>query len=147
MSVERHTQPHGTNWGCFETPPTHPGLLEEAFWRSGWQQHHEMMRDASRLVHHRAYPRPRGWPGNYRQNGAPLIDYTLSDFDRVIDVAARTRRCSHSRAAGAHTIYLPHGTLPTLKVENGQDCQRGSRTDQLPHLSWRTSSASTAPTR
>ena len=140
MSVvnDTYTQLHGTNFGAkLETPPTHPGLLSMVLpWRSG-KQHHEMMRDASHLGSFIVLTRDReGGRVSIDKNGAPLIDYVLSDFDRA-SMLEGVRAAAHIHAAaGAHTIYLPHGTLPTLKVEDGKIIN-GALLDQLPHLSWK----------
>jgi choline dehydrogenase-like flavoprotein len=140
MSVvnDTYTMLHGTNFGAkLETPPTHPGLLSMVLpWRSG-RQHHEMMRDASHLGSFIVLTRDReGGRVTIDKNGAPLIDYTLSDFDRANMLEGVRAAAQIHAAAGAHTIYLPHGTLPTLKVEDGKIINP-ALLDQLPHLSWK----------
>ena len=140
MSVvnDTYTMLHGTNFGAkLETPPTHPGLLSMVLpWRSG-RQHHEMMRDASHLGSFIVLTRDReGGRVSIDKNGAALIDYVLSDFDRANMLEGVRAAAQIHAAAGAHTIYLPHGTLPTLKVENGQ-ITNPALLDQLPHLSWK----------
>mgnify|MGYP002652990794 CR=1 FL=1 len=70
------------------------------------------------------------------KHGAPLIDYVLSDHDRASMLAGVRGAAEIHAAAGAHTIYLPHGTLPTLQVENHR-ITNPAVLDGLPHLPWR----------
>ena len=140
MSVvnDTYTQLHGTNFGAkLETPPAHPGLMSMVLpWLSG-QQHHEMMREASHLGSFIVLTRDRdGGRVSIDRQGMPLIDYVLSDHDRANMLTGVRAAAEIHAAAGAHTIYLPHGTLPTLKVENGQ-ISNPETLAQLEHLSWK----------
>ena len=140
MSVvnDTYTQLHGTNFGAkLETPPAHPGLMSMVLpWLSG-QQHHEMMREASHLGSFIVLTRDReGGRVSIDKQGMPLIDYVLSDFDRANMLTGVRAAAEIHAAAGAHTIYLPHGTLPTLQVEDGQISNPEVLT-QLEHLSWK----------
>jgi len=140
MSVvnDTYTQLHGTNFGAkLETPPTHPGLMSMVLpWLSG-HQHHELMRQAAHLGSFIVLTRDRdGGRVSIDKHGAPLIDYALSDFDRAnmlegVQAAARIHV-----AAGAHTVLLPHGTLPTLQAKDGV-LQNPEVLAKLPHLSWK----------
>ncbi|UOQ98950.1 FAD-dependent oxidoreductase [Hymenobacter sp. 5317J-9] len=140
MSVvnDTYTQLHGTNFGAkLETPPTHPGLLSMVLpWLSG-QQHHELLRDASHLGSFIVLTRDRdGGRVTIDKNGASLIDYALSDFDRA-NMLEGVRAAAHIHvAAGATQVYLPHGTLPTLHAKDGV-LQNPEVLDKLPHLSWK----------
>ena len=69
------------------------------------------------------------------EHGAPLIDYALSNFDRGNMLAGVQAAAEIHAAAGARTIYLPHGTLPILKAKNGALCSP-ELLAQLPALSW-----------
>jgi choline dehydrogenase-like flavoprotein len=140
MSVvnDTYARLHGTNFGVkLETPPTHPGLMSMVLpWRSG-QQHQEMMRDADHLGSFIVLTRDRdGGQVRIDKNGAPLIDYSLSEFDRNNMLEGVRAAAEIHAAAGAHTIYLPHGTLPTLQAKDGQ-IQNPEVLAQLPHLSWK----------
>lgn len=140
MSVvnDSFTQLHGTNFGAkLETPPAHPGLMSMVMpWRSG-QQHHEMMRDASHLGSFIVLTRDReGGRVRLDKQGMALIDYTLSDFDRANMLTGVRAAAEIHVAAGAHTVYLPHGTLPTLHAENGR-ITNPEVLAGLEHLSWK----------
>ena len=140
MSVvnDSFTQLNGTNFGAkLETPPAHPGLMSMVLpWLSG-AQHHEMMREASHLGSFIVLTRDReGGRVTIDRQGMPLIDYTLSEFDRANMLTGVRAAAEIHAAAGAHTIYLPHGTLPTLKVENGHLTNPEVLT-QLAQLSWK----------
>ncbi|ALW85142.1 hypothetical protein AUC43_08580 [Hymenobacter sedentarius] len=140
MSVvnDTYTMLHGTNFGAkLETPPTHPGLLSMVLpWLSG-RQHHELMRDANHLGSFIVLTRDRdGGRVSIDKHGAPLIDYTLSDFDRANMLEGVRAAAQIHIAAGATTVYLPHGTLPTLHAQNGV-LQNPEVLDKLPHLSWK----------
>ncbi|WP_375417144.1 FAD-dependent oxidoreductase [uncultured Hymenobacter sp.] len=140
MSVvnDTYTRLHGTNFGAkLETPPAHPGLMSMVLpWRSG-QQHHALMRDASHLGSFIVLTRDReGGRVRIDRQGMPLIDYTLSAFDLANMLTGVRAAAEIHAAAGAHTIYLPHGTLPTLKVEDG--CLTNPEVlAQLAHLNWK----------
>ncbi|GAC1593304.1 MAG: GMC family oxidoreductase [Hymenobacter sp.] len=140
MSVvnDTYTRLHGTNFGAkLETPPTHPGLLSMVLpWLSG-RQHHELLRDADHLGSFIVLTRDRdSGRVHLDRHGAPLIDYTLSDFDRA-HLLEGVRAAAHIHvAAGAETVYLPHNTLPTLHARNGH-LQNPEVLDQLPYLSWK----------
>ncbi|HEX8327916.1 MAG TPA: FAD-dependent oxidoreductase [Hymenobacter sp.] len=140
MSVvnDTYTMLHGTNFGAkLETPPTHPGLLSMVLpWLSG-KQHHELLRDASHLGSFIVLTRDRdGGRVTIDKNGAPLIDYTLSDFDRSNMLEGVRAAAQIHVAAGAQSVYLPHGTLPTLHAQGGT-LQNPEVLDKLPHLSWK----------
>jgi choline dehydrogenase-like flavoprotein len=140
MSVvnDTYTQLHGTNFGAkLETPPTHPGLLSMVLpWRSG-RQHHELLRDASHLGSFIVLTRDRdGGRVSIDKNGAPLIDYVLSDFDRANMLEGVRAAAQIHVAAGAEQVYLPHNTLPTLEAKDGV-LLNPALLDQLPHLGWK----------
>ncbi|MDO7875611.1 FAD-dependent oxidoreductase [Hymenobacter sp. ASUV-10] len=140
MSVvnDTYSRLHGTNFGVkLETPPTHPGLMAMVLpWLSG-QQHQSLMRDADHLGSFIVLTRDRdGGRVRLDKHGAPLIDYTLSDHDRANLLTGVRGAAEIHAAAGAHTIYLPHGTLPTLYVQNGH-ITNPAVLDQLPHLPWK----------
>jgi choline dehydrogenase-like flavoprotein len=140
MSVvnDTYTMLHGTNFGAkLETPPTHPGLLSMVLpWLSG-KQHHELLRDADHLGSFIVLTRDRdGGRVSIDKNGMPLIDYTLSDFDRANMLAGVRAAAQIHVAAGAEKVYLPHGTLPTLETKDGV-LQNPEVLDKLPHLSWK----------
>ncbi|OGX82925.1 FAD-dependent oxidoreductase [Hymenobacter glacialis] len=140
MSVvnDNFTMLHGTNFGAkLETPPTHPGLLSMVLpWLSG-RQHHELLRDASHLGSFIVLTRDRdGGRVSIDNQGAALIDYTLSDFDRANMLEGVRAAAQIHVAAGATEVYLPHGTLPTLHAQNGV-LQNPELLDELPHLSWK----------
>lgn len=140
MSVvnDAHTRLHGTNFGVkLETPPTHPGLLSTVLpWLSG-AQHRALMAGAAHLGSFIALTRDRdGGRVRLDRHGAPLIDYALSDFDRGNLLAGVRAAAEIHAAAGAHTIYLPHSTLPVLTAENGA-LRNPEQLAQLPHLGWR----------
>ncbi|MFC6222801.1 FAD-dependent oxidoreductase [Hymenobacter artigasi] len=140
MSVvnDTYTMLHGTNFGAkLETPPTHPGLLSMVLpWLSG-RQHHELLRDASHLGSFIVLTRDRdGGRVSIDKNGAPLIDYTLSEFDRANMLEGVRAAAQIHVAAGAEKVYLPHGTLPTLLTKDGV-LQNPDVLDGLPHLSWK----------
>jgi choline dehydrogenase-like flavoprotein len=139
MSVvnDTYTRLHGTNFGVkLETPPTHPGLLAMVLpWHSG-AQHRELLQAADHLGSFIVLTRDRDG-GRVRTNrqGAPLIDYRLSAFDRQNMLAGVRAAAEIHVAAGAHTVYLPHGTLPTLRAQQGV-AQNSEVLDQLTHLRW-----------
>ncbi|WP_210521283.1 FAD-dependent oxidoreductase [Hymenobacter terricola] len=140
MSVvnDTYTMLHGTNFGAkLETPPTHPGLLSMVLpWLSG-RQHHELLRDADHLGSFIVLTRDRdGGRVSIDKNGAPLIDYALSDFDRANMLEGVRAAAQIHVAAGAELVYLPHGTLPTLHTKDGV-LQNPEVLDKLPHLSWK----------
>ena len=72
--------------------------------------------------------------GRVRLDEHPLIDYALSNFDRGNMLAGVQAAAEIHTAAGARTIYLPHGTLPILKAKNGVLCNP-ELLAQLPALS------------
>jgi choline dehydrogenase-like flavoprotein len=140
MSVvnDTYTMLHGTNFGAkLETPPTHPGLLSMVLpWLSG-RQHHELLRDASHLGSFIVLTRDRdSGRVTIDKNGAPLIDYTLSDFDRSNMLEGVRAAAQIHVAAGAEMVYLPHNTVPTLHTKNGA-LVNPEVLDNLPHLSWK----------
>ena len=140
MSVvnDNFTRLHGTNFGAkLETPPTHPGLLAMVLpWRSG-EQHRQMLNAADHLGSFIVLTRDRdGGRVRVDKHGAPLIDYQLSKFDRGNMLAGVRAAAEIHVAAGAHTVYLPHGTLPTLRTQGGQ-LTNPELLAALPRLSWR----------
>ena len=132
------TRLNGTNFGAkLETPPAHPGLMAMVLpWLNG-EQHKQMMLDAAHLGSFIVLTRDRdGGRVSIDKNGAPLIDYALSDFDRNSMLQGVRAAAEIHAAAGAHTVYLPHGTLPTLHAQSGR-IQNPEVLDRLPHLSWK----------
>ncbi|SHJ43181.1 Choline dehydrogenase [Hymenobacter daecheongensis DSM 21074] len=132
------TMLNGTNFGAkLETPPAHIGLMAMVLpWQSG-EQHKQMMLNSAYLGSFIVLTRDRdGGRVSIDKNGAPLIDYTLSDFDRANMLQGVRAAAEIHAAAGATEIYLPHGTLPTLQVRDGR-IQNPEVLDQLPHLSWK----------
>ncbi|UOQ65964.1 GMC family oxidoreductase [Hymenobacter volaticus] len=73
---------------------------------------------------------------NIDKYGHVVVDYVLSEYDRAHMLAGVRGAAEIHAAAGAHTIFLPHGTLPTLHAQHGQ-IQNPKVLEQLPHLSWR----------
>ncbi|MGI4870601.1 MAG: GMC family oxidoreductase N-terminal domain-containing protein [Janthinobacterium lividum] len=129
---------HGTNFGVkLETPPTHPGLMSMVLpWLSG-QQHREIMADADHLGSFIVLTRDRdGGRVRTDKQGMPLISYELSAFDRANMLEGVRGAADIHAAAGAHTVYLPHGTLPILKVKNGT-AENPDLLAGLAQLSWR----------
>ncbi|MVN76075.1 FAD-binding protein [Hymenobacter sp. HMF4947] len=129
---------HGSNFGAkLETPPTHPGLMSMVLpWLSG-QQHRDLLADAAYLGSFIVLTRDRdGGRVRLDKHGALLIDYELSAHDRASMLAGVRGAAEIHVAAGAHTVYLPHGTLPTLRAEKGV-LQNPDVLNQLPHLSWK----------
>ena len=139
MSVvnDHYTRLHGTNFGVkLETPPTHPGLLSMVLPWLGGQQHRAMMAEADHLGSFIVLTRDRdGGRVQADRQGQPLISYQLSAFDRANMLAGVRGAVGIHAAAGAHTIYLPHGTLPTLHVANGA-VQNPDLLAGLDQLSW-----------
>ncbi|MGI4833454.1 MAG: FAD-dependent oxidoreductase [Janthinobacterium lividum] len=127
----------GSNYGVkLETPPTHPGLLSIVLPWLGGQQHRALMHQASHLGSFIVLTRDRdGGRVRVDKQGAARIDYHLSAYDRAHLLAGVRGAAEIHAAAGAHTVYLPHGTLPTLGAENGRLC-RPELLAQLPRLSW-----------
>lgn len=68
--------------------------------------------------------------------GSPLIDYTLSAFDRRTVLVGMRAAAEIHVAAGARAVYLPHGTLPTLRATAGT-LHNPEVLACLPHLGWR----------
>ncbi len=140
MSIvnDTYTRLHGTNYGVkLETPPTHPGLLAMVLPWLGGQQHRELLRDADHLGSFIVLTRDRdGGRVRIDPHGVPLIDYTLSAFDRANMLEGVRAAAEIHVAAGAHTVYLPHGSLPTLHATAGQ-LHNPEVLARLPHLSWR----------
>ena len=140
MSIvnDTYTRLHGTNYGVkLETPPTHPGLLAMVLpWRGG-QQHRQLLQGADHLGSFIVLTRDRdGGRVSVDKHGTPLIDYTLSDFDRANMLVGVQAAAAIHVAAGAHTVHLPHGTLPTLRASGGV-LQNPEVLAQLPQLGWR----------
>ena len=140
MSVvnDTYARLHGTNFGVkLETPPTHPGLLSMVLpWRSG-QQHRALMAGADHLGSFIVLTRDRdGGRVRVDKQGLPLIDYALSAFDRATMLEGVRAAAAIHVAAGAHTVYLPHGTLPTLRATAGT-LHNPELLASLPQLSWR----------
>jgi choline dehydrogenase-like flavoprotein len=140
MSIvnDTYTRLHGTNYGVkLETPPTHPGLLAMVLpWRGG-QQHRQLLQDADHLGSFIVLTRDRdGGRVSVDKHGTPLIDYTLSDFDRANMLVGVQAAATIHVAAGAHTVHLPHGTLPTLRATGGV-LHNPDMLAQLPQFGWR----------
>ncbi|GAB3303254.1 GMC family oxidoreductase N-terminal domain-containing protein [Hymenobacter tenuis] len=140
MSVvnDAFTRMEGSNFGVkLETPPAHPGLMSMVLpWRSG-RQHKELMQQAAHLGSFIVLTRDRdGGRVTIDPHGAPLIDYTLSAFDRNHLLQGVRAAAEIHVAAGAHTVLLPHGTLPTLKAQDGK-LLNPEVLDGLPHLGWK----------
>ncbi len=139
MSVvnDTFTRLGGTNFGVkLETPPTHPGLLAMMLpWRSG-AQHRALLRAADHLGSFIVLTRDRD-SGRVRtdRQGAPLIDYQVSAFDKKSLLTGIRAAVDIHVAAGAHTVYLPHGTLPVLRAERGV-VQNPGLLAALPRLPW-----------
>jgi choline dehydrogenase-like flavoprotein len=140
MSVvnDTFTRLHGTNFGVkLETPPTHPGLLAMVLPWLGGQQHRELLRAAGHLGSFIVLTRDRdGGRVSIDKQGTPLIDYALSAFDRANMLEGVRAAAEIHVAAGAHTVYLPHGSLPTLHAAQGT-LLNPEVLARLPHLSWR----------
>jgi len=140
MSVvnDTYTRLNGTNFGVkLETPPAHVGLMATVLpWQSG-EQHKALMQQAAHLGSFIVLTRDRdgGRVGLDRQ-GTPRIHYVLSDFDRAHLLTGVRAAVGIHAAAGAHTIYLPHGTLPTLRVQEGQ-LQNPAVLESLAGLGWK----------
>jgi choline dehydrogenase-like flavoprotein len=139
MSVvnDSFTRLDGSNFGVkLETPPTHPGLLAMVLpWRSG-AQHRQLLQAADHLGSFIVLTRDRDG-GRVRpdRHGAPLIEYKLSAFDRKSMLAGVRAAAEIHVAAGAHTVYLPHGTLPVLHAQAGV-LQNPELLASLPRLPW-----------
>jgi choline dehydrogenase-like flavoprotein len=140
MSIvnDTYTRLHGTNFGVkLETPPTHPGLLAMVLpWRGG-QAHRQLLHGADHLGSFIVLTRDRdGGRVSIDKHGAPLLDYTLSDFDRATMLVGVRAAADIHVAAGAHTVYLPHSTAPTLRATGGVPQNPGVLAE-LPQLGWR----------
>jgi choline dehydrogenase-like flavoprotein len=139
MSVVNDTfaRLHGTNFGVkLETPPTHPGLLAMVLPWLGGAQHRELLQAADHLGSFIVLTRDRdGGRVRTDRQGAPLIDYQLSAFDRANMLTGVRAAAEIHVAAGAHTVYLPHGTLPVLRARHGT-AQNPEVLDQLARLRW-----------
>lgn len=140
MSIvnDTYTRLHGTNYGVkLETPPTHPGLLAMAMPWLGGQHHRQLLQAADHLGSFIVLTRDRdGGRVRLDQQGSPLIDYTLSAFDRRNMLVGVRAAAKIHVAAGAHAVYLPHGTLPTLRATAGT-LHNPEVLARLPHLGWR----------
>jgi len=139
MSVvnDTYTQLHGTNFGAkLETPPTHPGLLAMVLpWRSG-AHHRELLQAADHLGSFIVLTRDRdGGRVRTDKQGVPLIDYRLSAFDKQNLLTGIRAAAEIHVAAGAHTVYLPHGSLPILRAHEGV-VQNPALLAALPRLPW-----------
>lgn len=128
----------GTNFGAkIETPPAHLGLMAMTLpWTAG-AAHKRLMLQAAHLGSFIVLTRDRdGGRVRVDRQGQPLISYRLSDFDRASMLAGVRTAAEIHAAAGAHTVLLPHGTLPTLHVQDGR-IQNPAVLDGLPALDWR----------
>ncbi|MBG8554341.1 FAD-dependent oxidoreductase [Hymenobacter guriensis] len=139
MSVvnDTYTMLDGSNYGAkLETPPAHPGLMAMVLpWHSG-AQHKQLMLQAAHLGNFIVLTRDRdGGRVRTDQQGQPRIDYTLSSYDRGHMLRGVRAAAEIHAAAGAHTVYLPHGTLPTLRVQDGA-VQNPAVLDGLAKLKW-----------
>ncbi|QNH62636.1 FAD-dependent oxidoreductase [Hymenobacter sediminicola] len=140
MSVvnDTFTRIGGTNYGAkLETPPAHAGLMSMVLpWLSG-EQHKRLMQQAAHLGSFIVLTRDRdGGRVSIDRHGQALIDYNLSDYDRAHMLAGIRAAAEIHAAAGAHTILLPHGTQPTLRVQDGR-IQNPEVLERLPHLGWK----------
>jgi choline dehydrogenase-like flavoprotein len=140
MSVvnDTFTRLGGSNFGVkLETPPTHPGLLAMVLpWQSG-TQHRQLLQAADHLGSFIVLTRDRdGGRVRTDRQGAPLIDYRLSAFDQQSMLTGVRAAAEIHVAAGAHTVYLPHGTLPTLRAHEGV-LQNPELLARLARLPWR----------
>ncbi|MBX0291473.1 FAD-dependent oxidoreductase [Hymenobacter sp. HSC-4F20] len=140
MSVvnDAFTRLEGSNFGVkLETPPAHPGLMAMVLpWRSG-QQHKELMQQAAHLGSFIVLTRDRdAGRVTIDRHGMPLLNYVLSDYDRGHLLHGVRAAAEVHVAAGAHTVLLPHGTLPTLHAENGR-LRNPEVLAGLPYLSWK----------
>jgi choline dehydrogenase-like flavoprotein len=140
MSVvnDSFTRLNGTNYGVkLETPPAHTGLMSMVLpWLSG-VQHKQLMQQAAHMGSFIVLTRDRdGGRVSIDRHGQALIDYALSEHDRGSMLTGVRAAAEIHAAAGAHTIFLPHGTLPTLHAQHGQ-IQNPAVLEQLPHLSWK----------
>ena len=140
MSIvnDTYTRLRGTNFGVkLETPPTHPGLLAMVLPWLGGQQHRQLLQAASHLGSFIVLTRDRnGGRVRLDRHGTPLITYTLSKFDRANMLVGVRAAAEIHVAAGAHTVYLPHGSLPTLRASGGV-VQNPEVLARLPRLGWR----------
>ncbi|RYY20542.1 MAG: FAD-binding protein [Cytophagaceae bacterium] len=140
MSIvnDTYARLRGTNFGVkLETPPSHPGLLAMVLPWLGGQAHRELLGAADHLGSFIVLTRDRdGGRISVDKQGAPLIDYTLSAFDRAHLLTGVRAAAEIHVAAGAEAVYLPHGTLPTLRAHGGVAHNPGVL-DQLPRLGWR----------
>ncbi|MDJ0366308.1 GMC family oxidoreductase [Hymenobacter sp. H14-R3] len=139
MSVvnDTFTRLQGTNFGVkLETPPTHPGLLAMVLpWQSG-TQHRLLLQAASHLGSFIVLTRDRdGGRVQADAQGKPLIEYKLSKFDKQNMLTGVRAAAEIHVAAGAHTVFLPHGTLPTLHAEGGT-LHNPALLGQLTSLRW-----------
>ncbi|UPL48733.1 FAD-dependent oxidoreductase [Hymenobacter sublimis] len=140
MSVvnDSFTRLGGSNFGVkLETPPAHPGLMAMVLpWCSG-RQHKALMQQAAHLGSFIVLTRDRdGGRVTIDKHGMPLIDYTLSEYDRNHLLQGVRAAAEVHVAAGAHTVLLPHGTLPTLHADNGR-LRNPEVLAGLPYLSWK----------
>jgi choline dehydrogenase-like flavoprotein len=140
MSIvnDTYTRLHGTNYGVkLETPPTHPGLLAMVLPWLGGRPHRELLRAADHLGSFIVLTRDRdGGRVTLDPHGMPLIDYNLSPFDRANMLEGVRAAAEIHVAAGAEAVYLPHGSLPTLRATGGV-LHNPEVLAQLPHLGWR----------
>ena len=124
MSIvnDHYARQNGSNFGAkLETPPTHPGLMAMVLPWQGGRQHRAIMAGTDHLGSFIVLTRDRdGGRVRVDKQGAPLIDYRLSAYDQAHMLAGVRGAAEIHAAAGAHTIYLPHGTLPTLQAADGQ---------------------------
>ncbi|GAB2963315.1 GMC family oxidoreductase [Hymenobacter coalescens] len=131
------TRLNGSNFGAkIETPPAHLGLMAMTLpWTSG-ATHKRLMQQAAHLGSFIVLTRDRdGGRVRTDRQGQPLISYRLSDFDRRSMLTTVRAAAEIHAAAGAHTVLLPHGTLPTLQVHDGR-IQNPAVLDGLPRLDW-----------
>lgn len=108
LSVDQFTRVSGNYGFKLINAPLHPAWLVGLDWRSG-AEHKERMLESPRLSSIGAFLRDRDTGSVDSTSGRPVIDYTLSPFDRDHMVRALQEAARIHFAAGAELIYLPGG--------------------------------------
>ncbi|MCA8832085.1 GMC family oxidoreductase, partial [Hymenobacter pini] len=99
--------------------------------------HKELMAQAAHMGSFIVLTRDRdGGHISVDRQGAPLINYTLSEYDRGHLLRGVTAAANIHVAAGAREVLLPHGSLPVLRAENGR-ALNPEVLSSLPHLGWK----------